>query len=417
MYSAGSDIKPKVSQALCGLIHKRIKGSLSASYGALCVGIFALLLGAGPVLGQTETVLYNLCSLPTYCLDGANPVAGLTSDGAGNFYGTTLNAGPAYGNVFELIPNGNYGLDEVTLHHFTLGLDGAYPRSSVIFDDVGNLYGTACAGGASGYGVVFELSGSGPDRTEAELYSFANTGDGAYPCTALIRDQAGNLYGATVGDQNGGLGTIYELVPSGSGWTEEVIYSFPSSTYISPSGLAMDLNGNIFAGIGLSLLEFSPNGSGGWTSTVIYTFAGGYPSIDSTPVLDGEGNIYGTIMHQSKTGLEAGLVYKLSHIGNSWSSQTLRSWGKGTGPEGGLVLDSSGNIYGTTIGGGNYGYGTVFELSPGIKRYRVKVLWNFNGADGATPLGGLILDNAGNVYGTTWAGGMQDRGTAFEVTP
>jgi uncharacterized repeat protein (TIGR03803 family) len=398
-----------------------IERSSIATGGALSVVIISLLLlVARPAFAQAETVLYNFCSLKGTCPDGAAPVSSLTSDGAGNFYGTTLVAGwtyGSYGNVFELSPNGNGGFNETTLHHFTLGADGAYPRSSVIFDNAGNLYGTA-SGGGYGYGVVFQLSRVGSGWNETTLYTFTNGADGGIPWSSLIMDSAGNLYGTTISGGPGGFGTVFELSSSGGGgWIEKVIYSFDKSTLLEPSGLAMDGNGNIFGAAGFTVFELSPNGNGGWNPNVIYTFPGKYFSIDGTPVIDKEGNIFGTIMREYKKLPSVGRVYKLSRTNNQWAMQTLASWGNNTGPRGGVVLDAAGNVYGTTVAGGSNGYGTVFKLVPQSTRYSKKVLWNFDGIDGATPLGGLILDSAGNLYGTTWAGGTQGFGTAFEVTP
>jgi uncharacterized repeat protein (TIGR03803 family) len=408
----GVELKPN-------LIERSSASMRSAlSLAAVCV----MLLAARPALAQTETVLYNFCSLRGTCPDGASPESSLTSDGAGNFYGTTQNAGwtyGSYGNVFELSPNGNGGFNEITLHHFSGGADGAYPRSSLTFDSAGNLYGTASDGGMYGYGVVFQLSRVGSNWNETVLYDFTNAGDGGNPWTAVIMDQAENLYGATIGGGPGGSGTVFELSPSGDGWTERVIYSLTDSALfpLETSGLTMDGDGNIFGAAGFSVFQLSSNGSGGWDSNVIYTFPPRYYSIDSTPVVDKEGNIFGTIMNEYKKKAGTGQVYKLTRVNNEWEAQILAAWGDGTGPEGGVVLDPAGNVYGTTVGGGTNGEGTVFESVPKSQRYQKKVLWNFDGIDGETPLGGVILDGAGNLFGTTWMGGTQGLGTAFEVTP
>jgi hypothetical protein len=377
-----------------------------------------LVLSVQPAFAQLEVVLYNFCTLQGTCPDGAGPVSSLTPDGEGNFYGTTLNAGwtfGSFGNVFELIPNGNGGLDEITLHHFTGGTDGGHPRSSLLLDNAGNLYGTASDGGTHGYGVVFELSRVGSDWNETVLYNFTNGADSGVPWTNVIRDQAGNLYGATAGGTPTGSGGVYELSPSDGGWSEQIIYSFNSNA-ILPSGLTMDGNGNIFGAAGLTIFELLPNGGGGWNPSVIYTFAGKYPSADSTPVLDQQGNIFGTIQLYSKLGPTVGHVYKLSQTDSQWGLQILAGWEKGTGPVGGLVLDDTGNVYGTSVGGGVDGDGTVFELQFKNGHHQKKVLWNFNGLDGESPVGGLILEN-GTLYGTTALGGTQGFGTAFEIIP
>lgn len=404
-----------ISEAVSNLaLRKAVAAAVSRRVLTLLLSCL-LVLSARPACAQLEIVLYNFCTLQGTCPDGDGPLSSLTPDGAGNFYGTTLNAGPGQGNAFELIPNGNGSLDEITLHHFTGGADGGHPRSSLLLDSAGNLYGTASDGGAEGYGVVFELSRAGSSWNETVLYNFTNGADSGTPWSSVIMDRAGNLYGTTAGGTPNGSGGVFELSPSVGGWTEQVIYSFDSNA-ILPSGLAMDGNENIFGAAGLTIFELSPNGSGGWNPSVIYTFVGKYQSADSTPVLDQQGNIFGTIMHYSKTGPALGQVYKLSQTGTEWGVQILAGWQNGTGPLGGLALDAAGNVYGTSVGGGVNGDGTVFELQFKNGHHQKKVLWEFNGLDGAAPVGGLILES-GIVYGTTARGGAQGVGTVFEVIP
>jgi uncharacterized repeat protein (TIGR03803 family) len=185
---------------------------------------------------QTETVLYNFKGRS----DGFTPQSRLTSDGAGNLYGTTSFGGLGFGTVFELSPNGGGGWNESVLYSFTGGTDGVNPYMSyVLFDSAGNPYGTAYEAGSYGYGVIFELSHTGTSWTEAVLYSFAGGTNDANPLNGLIMDPAGNLYGRTYG---GGSGAIFELSKSGAGWTKQVIYT-DAPGY---AGLTMDTAGNIF---------------------------------------------------------------------------------------------------------------------------------------------------------------------------
>jgi len=378
----------------------------------------ALLIAARPAQAQTETALYNFCSQPN-CSDGAGPQSSLTFDSAGNLYGTTSGGGAfGAGTVFELSPNGSGGWNEAVLYSFTGGTDGGWPYySGVIFDSAGNLYGTAEIGGANGYGVVFELSPVGTSWTETVLYSFDFSG-GAYPLSGLIMDPAGNLYGTA--SSNGGA---FELSPSGGGWTEQVIYGAENMQ----AGLTMDAAGNIFGINQQTIFEVSPNGNGGWHSAVIYTFAdaskdGSYPV--GTLVLDDAGSLYGTTEYGGKTG--SGTVYKLTPVTTgkkkgTWTERILHTFnGKnGSGPRAGLVFDAAGNIYGTTANGGRYGDGIGFELAAvvGKSSYKPTVLWTFGYDRGAGPFGSLILDSAGNLYGTTYAGGDYGAGVVFEVTP
>ncbi len=395
------------------------KLATSALCGALPVVLSVLLLtllllvAARPVLAQSEAALYNFTSLG----DGSDPSASLTSDGKGNFYGTASSGGivddhAAYGTVFEISPNGSGGWKETTLHTFTGGTDGGYPNSSnVIFDGKGNLYGTAYVGGTNGYGVVFKLTPAGANSKETVLYNFAGGADGAYPSSGVIMDTVGNLYGTAYEGGTNGSGGVFKLSRTGGDWTEQVIYEVGSLS----AGLTMDTEGNIFGASDQStVFELSPNGDGGWDATVIYTFPFKNPNYSSfgTPALDGAGNLYCTA--GNKDG--AGDVYKLTRGKKKWTSQLLQSFHYG--PWAGVVLDAAGNIYGTTYEGGAYSLGTVFELVPPASsgKYSEKVLWSFNGNDGSRPRSSMIRDSAGNLYGTAW-GGSTGNGVVFEVAP
>jgi uncharacterized repeat protein (TIGR03803 family) len=295
----------------------------------------------------------------------------------------------------------------------------------VVFDKVGNLYGTTGYGGSDNAGALYELSPAGASWTEAVLYSFGN--DWYYPTSSLIMDSAGNLYGATNWGGDGDCGTVFELSPSGGGWTAQVIYSL----YCPPgsSGVIMDAAGNIFGASTSTVFELSPNGNGGWNPTVIHTFAGapkdGYGAA-GVPVLDHAGNLYGATYSGGTKNY--GTVYKLSPITKGkkkgqWNEKILHSFRSskdGANPSAGVVLDAAGNIYGTTYYGGKSGVGTVFELMAPAgtdKYYKEKVLWTFNGTDGMLPYSPPILDSAGNLYGTANEGGSYNAGVVFEVTP
>jgi uncharacterized repeat protein (TIGR03803 family) len=382
-----------------------------------------LLIAARSAQAQGEAVLYNFCSKKN-CIDGAGPDSRLTFDGAGNLYGTTINGGHALnGAVFELSPNGSGGWKETVIYSFcSHGFCAGEPlQSGVIFDNAGNLYGTA-GGGANGDGAVFKLSRIGTLWKETTLYSFTGGADGSAPLNGLIMDPAGNLYGTT-SNGGGGNGVVFELSPSGGGWTYQVIYS-GADGYAS---LAMDAAGNIYGATFSTVFELSPNGNGGWNPTILHTFTGppgDGSTADGTPVLDQAGNLYGT----TRTGgvHNSGTVYKLSPGENgTWTEEILYSF-RGTGcktcaydPFAGVVFDPAGNLYGTTLGGGKYGAGTVFELAApvGAGSYTEKVLWSFNVTDGNYPLESLILDRAGNLYGTAGYGGLYNGGVVYEVNP
>jgi uncharacterized repeat protein (TIGR03803 family) len=369
---------------------------------------------------QSETVLYSFCSGGSSCPDGEDASSSLIADGAGNFYGTTqfggIGAPYGRGTVFELSPNGNGGWTETVLYAFTGEADGGGPVSPVMFDSQGNLYGTAQNGGAHNYGVVFKLTPTGKTWTETVLYSFAGGLDGETPTAGLIMDSQGNLYGTS--DL-----CAFELSPSGGSWNLQTLYQVGGGTR---AALTMDPAGNLFGVNFISdVFELSPNGSGGWKSAnIIHTFTGApgdgyYP--EGTLVLDKAGNLYGTTTNGGANNF--GTVYELSPgIGGVWSEQILQSFGGSNGngdePWAGVVLDAAGNIYGTTPFSLQQGTaGTVFELMPqvGTGTYTKKVLWTFNFTNGADPIGGVILDSSGNLYGTTSSYGALNGGNAYRI--
>jgi uncharacterized repeat protein (TIGR03803 family) len=395
-----------------------------------------LLIAAQPANAQKEKVLYSFCS-QLNCADGESPVAQLIADNLGNFYGTTFEGGTnGYGVVYKLSPSGKGFYTESVLYSFCsesgctdgdpqCDLDGdMWANNYLTFDKLGNLYGTTCGGGANGYGIVFELSPGAAGWTETVLYNFcsqANCTDGAYPLSGLLWDQSGNLYGASDG-------SVFELSPNGGGgWTEEVIYSAP----IGYSGLSMDTSGNIY-GVSDSdnptsyVFQLAPptTKGGGWTATIILTTSWA----ETAPVPDSDGNLYGTTYFNGSKGY--GTVYKLTPAKGVWKEKTLYNFpagNNGANPWGSPTLDSAGNIYGTTQAGGKYGTGTVWELAVNGTGYKEKILWSFNDADGDLPYGALLL-YGGNLYGTTESGGSNGGicgggvnghtcGEAFEVTP
>ena len=431
MYFAGmnSGVIDRFDASDAGPRFGPMKLAVAVIRGVLTLAMLsALMISAARVaLAQTETVLYTFQG----GTDGEDPGGNLTSDGAGNLYGTTLYGGLGYGTVYELSPNGVGGWSESVLYAFTGGADGAYPNyANVILDRAGNLYGTAQFGGtgigSAGYGVVFELSPVGTSWKETVLYSFTGGSDGSYPGQNLIMDAAGNLYGVTPIIQGGSTqGTVFEVSPSEDGWTEQVIYEANGLGY---SGLTWDGSGNIFGATYSTVFELSPNGSGGWNSTVIHTFTGS-PKDGSYPegalTFDKAGNLYGAT--QIGGAKKFGTVFKLTPVTQgkkkgTWTEKILYSFkgGKkdGSNPQAGVTVDGPGNVYGTTQEGvNNNPNGMVFELvAPvGTGSYKEKVLWNFDGTDGQYEQGGLLWDGVGDLYGTADQSG--GAGLVFELTP
>ncbi len=266
----------------------------------------------------TLTVLYRFGGLS----DGANPGYGdLIFDQAGDIYGTTYFGGNnAQGVVYKLTPS-NGSWTEKSIYLFTGSSDGAYPYSGVVFDKSGNLYGTTYAAGAHGYGSVYELTPSGSDWTENTLYGFQSASDGGKPFGGLVFDDTGTLYGATSSGGPGSGGTAYDLTPSNGSWTFDVLYGFTSSAY-----------------------QPGPYGS--------LTF-------------DAAGNLYGTATKDGAHG--AGSVFRLTPSGSGWTETDLYDFtGSSDGgvPYGNVLLDANGNLYGTASQGGTNGYGVIWEITP-----------------------------------------------------
>lgn len=397
-----------------------------------------------------EQVLYTFAGGPT---GGANPRAALVMDTAGNLYGTTTTGGnnlcngSGCGAVFKLAPNGSGGYTESVLYAFTGGNDGAAPMAGLILDSAGNLYGTTEAGGSDDIGTVFKLAPYGGGYIESVLYTFTGSED-AVPEGALVMDSSGNLYGTATGaniSSASGKGGVFKLAPDGSGgYTKSVLYTFTGgSDGASPrAGLIADNAGNFYgvtsaggnnncnAGCG-AVFKLAPNGSSGYTESVLHTFDGG--SDGGTPegglIMDSAGDLYGTAAVGG--AVNSGTVFELSPNGSgNYTESILYTFNGGiTGPDGaspaaGLLMDRAGNLYGTTLSGGIIGYGAVFKLAPnGSGGYAESVLHSFGfGNDGASPQAGLILDSNSRLYGTTVNGGSSPNcnngcGAVFEVTP
>ena len=386
--------------------------------GAVTLAVLsALLIVARPAQSQTESVLYNFTSIP----DGANPYGGITFNG-GNIYGTTYNGGAnGFGSVYQLSPNGSGGWNETVLYSFCPAgggcVDGQNPPfSTLLFDSKGNIYGTTFSGGANGNGVVFQLTPSGNTWTEKVAYSFGAVPDAQNPVNGLIMDKSGNIFGTAYNGGGGGNGAVFELSPNGSGgWTEQVVYPVNSLF----GGIVMNSAGAIFGTTATSVFELQSNGSGGWFLTTPWAFnpsaaatQGSNPN--GTVTLDAAGNIYGTTTAGGKNNL--GVVYKLTLGTNGkYTERLLYSFGaNGTAPFAGVVLDSAGNIYGTTRTGGKNGAGIVYELALNSNgTYAEKSLQPFIGENGAAPYAGLVLDSKGYLYGTTFYGGSSGFGTVF----
>lgn len=319
------------------------------------------------------------------------------------------------------------------LYTFKGGSDGSGPAGSLILDATGNLYGTTVGGGtgcsSGGCGTVFRLA---PDGTETVLYSFAGGTDGAYPEAGLISDSSGNFYGTTSGGGNGGCynegcGTVFKLAPDG---TETVLHVFAGGSDGSApvAGVIMDKSGNLYGttvsgGTGASgtVYKLAPDG----TESVLYAFQG--ENDGSNPyaglVMDKSGNLYGTTQYGGTGGIvSAGTVFEVTPKGQEkvlWNFCSLDSCDDGEFPLAGLIRDKAGNLFGTAAWGGPIG--TAFELAPDDTFTK---LHGFSDVpDGANPDGELVMDSSGNLYGTTNSGGKtcgnygSSCGIVFKISP
>lgn len=402
-------------------------------------GVFVLcLMVVTPALAATkERVLYNFCKAQL-CPDGSNPVSSLVFDAAGNLYGTAIYGGNSNcvhgcGTVFELARvNGKWAYK--VLHHFeNNGKDGYYPAANLIFDAAGNLYGTTAEGGTSQAGTVFELMpAKGGKWKEKILHSFeGNSSDGSEPLAPVAFDATGSLYGTNFYEGAYGYGTLFRLAPGKNGdWTEKVLHNFDfngEDGFSSRAGVVFDNSGNLYGTTVLggtggngTVFEETRGKNGSWTENVLYSFTGGTDgSLANAPlVFDSSGSLYSTTVAGGSHG--AGNVFKLTgNAKGKWALTTLYSFENvdGVYPEGGVIFDTAGNLYGTTYQGGAYNSsGTVFKLMPGGGTWTETVVHSFgNGPDGSSPEAGLIMDASGNLYGTTNEGGTYGYGTVFEV--
>ncbi|MFY9843921.1 MAG: choice-of-anchor tandem repeat GloVer-containing protein, partial [Terriglobales bacterium] len=372
--------------------------------------------GAGVVFkldtSGRETVLYPF----TGGADGGYSDAGVIRDAVGNLYGTTSGGGTSgAGVVFKLDTSGN----ETVLYNFTGGNDGSTPYAGVVRDAAGILYGTTPFGGTAGLGVVFKVDTSG---NETVLHTFVRGPYGNQPYLAgVILDSVGNLYGTTAFDGAGGQGAVYKLDPSGN---PKVLYAFAGATdgqYPHNAGVIFGSNGNLYgtadrggkAGEGV-VYQLDGNGN----EAVLYTFrtftVSGFGQPTGNLIQDSKGNFYGTtFIGQADMGYGYGVVYKVGPAGNSTVLHNFTGGADGGDPYGGVIRDSKGNLYGTTQEGGTSGAGVVFK----INMYgSLKVLYTFTGGtDGSTPDAGVIRDSKGNLYGTTVLGGASGAGVVFKV--
>jgi uncharacterized repeat protein (TIGR03803 family) len=373
----------------------------------------------------------KLTTLFTFAnLRGAAPSEGLIADNAGNLYGTAaLGGAHDHGVAFELSPPaaGKRAWKEKVLVSFG-GRKGDNPNSAFVADSNGDFYGTAS-------GVAFELSPPVGDQkrwTRKTINTFKRA-EVEFTTGRLVIDGAGNLFGTASGGNNG---LVYELSPPGQGqtrWSVKVLHTFGGADGSDPqAGLMADTGGNLYGTTTLGgvygngvVFELSPPvaGQSAWTESVLHSFDGtDGANPDADVMSDGAGNLFGTTVTGGANN--DGVVFELSPPGAGhtvWTERVLYSFdgANGAEPLAGLITDGAGNLYGTTREGGANNDGVIFELKPkaGPKAWSEAVLASFDGANGSAPNGDLFVDNTGALYGTTSTGGANGDGVAFKLTP
>jgi uncharacterized repeat protein (TIGR03803 family) len=260
---------------------------------------------------------------------------------------------------------------ETALRTYVKSQEGC-PTGNLLLDSAGNLYGVTQSGGPHGWGSVFELTNNSGTWTETILYAFQGLDDGGNPYSGLIADSAGNLYGTTYAAGANRQGIVFELKHSGGSWTEQVLYTFQGGND----------GGQPVAGL----------------------------------IFDNAGNLYGATSSWGSRG--GGVVFKLVPSGGSWTYSVLTTFTGSDGPVASVTMDASGNLYGTTFMDDSFGYGSVFKLTPSGNGWTYTDLHDFTGGtDGGYPGGGVLLDSSGNLYGTAVTGGADGLGVLYEITP
>ena len=409
--------------------------------------VCAFTITAQSAQAQTFTVIHTF----TGGTDGGMPMAGVTVGPAGVLYGANYFGGAHNcGAVFKLSHQGA-GWTLNPLYEFTQG-DSCEPEGPVTVGPTGALYGTTEYSSSDVRGTVFEVR---PPATacrtaicywnETVLHTFhGGTNDGASPAsTNLVFDRAGNMYGTTQYGGSGldyqggpGGGTVFELSPSSGGWSFSIVHNFNNDGtdgYDPSSGVTSDVAGNLygttyyggtFGEFGGAAFELTPS-DGTWSENIIYNFSNPGSQLNADPsalIVDQSGNLYGSTGQGGDSG--DGSVFELTRSQGGWVFSTLYAFAThfcGPGP---VARDSAGNLYGTCAGGGANGAGWAFKLTNSGGSWTATDLYDFTGgSDGALPEGPVVLDSNGNLYGTTPLGGLlfgcegEGCGTVWEITP
>lgn len=389
---------------------------------------FVLAVGLSQTMqAQTFSVLHNF----TDGADGAGPRSALTVGSDGALYGTAEIGGPhGYGTVFRL-SRMNSAWVFSTLYGFAGASDGADPIGGVAFGPHGDLYGTTQQGGPENDGTVYALRPPSPlcrsltcDWNETILHTFTGVPDGLNPWGEnLVFDAAGNIYGTTTSGGAHDAGTVFELTRSGSGYTENILYNFagsPDGAYPF-AGVVFDATGHLYGTTGNggtgrgceygcgTVFQLTPS-NGGWQENVLVNFDFGLAELAGayypfTPlVVDSAGNLYGTTIYSGTYSLN-GIVFKLTPSDGGFKTSLFYNFPSSCQPYGGVIMDTQGNFYGQCVSGGASNIGWIFELTNCSQHCTLLDLHDFTGPDGAMPTSPVALDTNGNLYGATEYGG------------
>jgi uncharacterized repeat protein (TIGR03803 family) len=405
---------------------------------AAIVTIFLLAIGAQAADKYSVIRTFNPSA------GGAIPYGALLMDKSGNLFGANSAGGTnGWGTIFELTPNGTGGWKYTQLYDCGVRLDCAVPMGSLVLDQDGNLFGVTA------FGNVFEISPDGAGGWTGSVIRAFNGGfDGSAP-SPLVRDTAGNLYGTNATGGSHSLGYVFELSPAGGSWSLIHLHDFGGSDGAETTntagnivgGVIFDAAGNLYGttGAGGSSSKCSggcgvifelKNQSGVWTESVLHSFGGSDGSNPNASLfMDHAGNLYGTATSGGVDGL--GVVFESSPGSGGWTTRVLHGFTgthlDGAYPNAALISDPAGNLYGTTFAGGgdlkscqvmsDFGCGTVFELSLSAGRWKTTILHAFSGRkDGGFP-GGVLLGSDGDLYGAAQSGGKLYEGVIFQLSP
>jgi len=404
-------VQPSSSLLRC---ERRFCPKILVGTSALIVVLFWIL----PAQAQTLTVLHTFSGG-----DGQYPYSGVAIDAGGRLYGTTSRGGANQNGVVYELKHVNSAWVETILQNFGSGAGGFLPEAAPVFGPSGILYGTTLLGGSGQNGVLYSLRPPATVCTavscpwmESVLWAFQGFDtDGANPANgALTFDSSGNGYDTTSEGGSSNNGTVYEISKQGGQWTETVLYSFGTGQNDGTMPLhnvVLDSAGNLYGTTytggtmgGGTVFELSPSGSN-WTERIIANFpAGSAPQAGL--IIDRAGNLYGAT---DGVGTSSAEVFELSPSGSNWTLTALHTFSTNIydiGPVGNLVMDHSGNLYGATYTLGAHSKGNIFELSPSGNSWTYTDLYDFTGgSDGSGPMGDLNMDSSGNLYGTTQLGG------------